>query len=101
MAVGDPRVFVHRLGAALGDGTAPAQPSEPTTLLADLRTALGMPVMWVAMFISMIGQAATMGVQPILVLHIEAMLGQAASPFLSGFILALPGLALFLTRPAG
>lgn len=73
------------------------QPSEPTTLLADLRTALGMPVMWVAMFISMIGQAATMGVQPILVLHIEAMLGQAASPFLSGFILALPGLALFLS----
>src|SRR5690606_25772464 len=38
--------------------------SEPTTLLADLRTALNMPSMWVAMFVSMVGQMATMGVQP-------------------------------------
>ncbi|HLT58999.1 MAG: MFS transporter [Limnochordales bacterium] len=72
-------------------------PSEPTTLLADLRAALSMPPMWVSLFISMVGQVATMGVQPVLVLHIESMLGQAAHPFLSGFILALPGLALFLS----
>jgi len=73
------------------------EPAAPTTLLADLRTALNMPVMWVAMFISMVGQGATMGVQPVMVLHIESMLGKAASPMLSGFILALPGLALFLS----
>src|SRR5690606_31568932 len=72
-------------------------PSEPTTLLADLRTALGIPVMWVAMFISLMGQAATMGVQPVLVLHVEEMLGEAAHPFLTGFIMALPGIALFLS----
>jgi len=71
--------------------------SEPTTLLADLRTALNMPSMWVAMFVSMVGQMATMGVQPVLVLHIEGLLGKAASSFLSGFILALPGLALFVS----
>ncbi|OUM98387.1 MAG: hypothetical protein BAA04_00505 [Firmicutes bacterium ZCTH02-B6] len=73
------------------------EPGEPTTLLADFRTALSIPSMWVAMFISMVGQAASMGVQPVLVLHLEALLGHAASPFLSGLILALPGLALFLS----
>ncbi|MBO8140875.1 MAG: MFS transporter [Firmicutes bacterium] len=72
-------------------------PSRPTTLLADFRTALDMPVMWVSMFISMVGHAAVMGVQPVLVLHVETMLGRAANPALSGSIMALPGIAVFLT----
>ena len=71
--------------------------SDPTTLAADFRTALSSPVMWIILFISVIGQAASMSVQPVLVLQVEAMLGEAGSPFLTGVIMALPGIAFVLS----
>src|SRR5690606_7054542 len=39
----------------------------------------------------------TLGVHAVLVLHVEDMLGGAAPPFLSGVIMGLPGIALFLS----
>lgn len=72
-------------------------PAEPTTLAADFRAAFRMPVMGLVLFISVVGQAASMSIQPVLVLQVEAMVGQAASAFWSGIILALPGIAFALS----
>ncbi len=70
----------------------------PTTLAADFRAAFRMPVMGMVLFISLLGQAASMSIQPVLVLQVESMLGQESSAFWSGVILALPGIAFALQR---
>lgn len=69
----------------------------PTTLAADFRAAFRMPVMGMVLFISLLGQAASMSIQPVLVLQVESMLGQESSAFWSGVILALPGIAFALS----
>ncbi|REJ31780.1 MAG: hypothetical protein DIU83_11125 [Bacillota bacterium] len=70
---------------------------ERTSLAADVRAAFGMPVMGLVLFISLVGQAASMSIQPVLVLQVESLLGQAGSGFWSGVILALPGIAFALS----
>lgn len=75
----------------------PIVEEEKTSIIADVRTAFASPVMWVVLFVSMLGQAASTGVQPVLVLHIEEMLGQRANAFLTGMVMALPGIAFVLS----
>lgn len=71
----------------------PVPQEDKTSILADVRYALASPVMWVVLLISMIGQAGSTGVQPVLVLYIEDLLGTDANAFLTGLIMALPGAA--------
>lgn len=73
------------------------QTSEPTSIVADLRTALRSPVLWIVLFTGAIGQSASQAIQPVLVLHVEELLGANASAFLTGVILALPGIAFVLS----
>lgn len=75
----------------------PILEEERTSIAADVRTAFASPVMWVVLFVSMIGQAASTGVQPVLVLHVESMLGANANAFLTGLVMALPGIAFVLS----
>lgn len=71
----------------------PVEQAKKTSIVADVRTAITSPVMVVVLLVSMIGQAASTSVQPILVLHIEEMLGMGAQPLLTGMIMAIPGIA--------
>lgn len=75
----------------------PVAEEEKTSIVSDVRTAIASPVMWVVLFISMIGQGASTSVQPVLVLHIETMLGAHGQPLLTGLIMALPGIAFMLS----
>src|SRR5690606_9277502 len=61
--------------------------SEPTTLGADFRTAFRMPVMLLVLFISLVGQAAQMSIQTVLVLQVESMVGPESVAMWSGVIL--------------
>lgn len=71
--------------------------SEPTTLGADFRTAFRMPVMLLVLFISLVGQAAQMSIQTVLVLQVESLVGPESVAMWSGVILALPGVAFALS----
>jgi len=71
--------------------------SAPTTLAADFRTALRMPVMLVALFSSLVGQMASMSTQTVLVLKVESMVGPESSALWSGVILSLPGVAFAMS----
>lgn len=75
----------------------PVPQEDKTSIMADVQQAIASPVMWVVLFISLLGQAASTGVQPVLVLHIEEMLGAGANVALTGLIMALPGVAFVLS----
>jgi DHA1 family multidrug resistance protein-like MFS transporter len=74
-----------------------AHQKEPTSLWQDFRMAFRMPILVTAMLADMVTGLVTMASQPILVLHLQNLVGKAADAF-CGPLFSLPGLAIVLTN---
>jgi DHA1 family multidrug resistance protein-like MFS transporter len=72
-----------------------AQASEQTSLWQDFRLAFRMPELLTAMLADMVTGLVTMTSQPILILHLQNLVGKAADAF-CGPIFSLPGVAIVL-----
>jgi DHA1 family multidrug resistance protein-like MFS transporter len=89
--------FAVSLVAWLVEERQKASPKEKTSLWQDFRLAFHMPVLLTAMLADMVAGLVTMSSQPILILHLQNMVGKAADTF-CGPIFSLPGLAVVLTN---
>jgi DHA1 family multidrug resistance protein-like MFS transporter len=89
--------FAVVLAAWLVEEREKAHQKEQTSLWQDFRLAFRMPKLLTAMLADMVTGLVTMASQPILVLHLQNLVGKAADAF-GGPIFALPGLAIVLTN---
>lgn len=91
-------VFVSTLLilALVVEHNKPEPGAERTSLLADFRMALVMPMLLVSMFLSFMASLGSVGIQPVLALHAETLL-VSPEPWLTGLFFSLPGLAFVLT----
>jgi DHA1 family multidrug resistance protein-like MFS transporter len=74
-----------------------ANPQEQTSLWQDFRLAFRMPALLTAMLAEMVTGLVTMSSQPILILHLQNLVGNAADAF-CGPLFSLPGVAIVLTN---
>lgn len=77
--------------------------TERSTLIDDFRLAFKSPILWVVLFINVVASIGTVGVQPILSLHVEHLVDQSSAWIVSmketmvAAVFMLPAIGVVLT----